>query len=537
MYQLLKTINSIFKFKNPFYNLFLDKSANSSIIFTPQNLWTGNSDNGRKITDGFLSFHNETNTFNLNTWKKNNSSKLWNQKLHSFQWVDDIKSLGTNKARIFLRKNILQWIELYNRWDPHNWDLIILSKRICNLLGNISFFYETADEEFQKTFTKSLNKQVIHLLTSLEVKIDSDDRIFIPKAIILSSLCFTNMKPKLKLGLKMLSETLTLEILDDGMHFSRSPSKHLFFLKNLIDIKNYLGLSGRSIPRALNEIIARMGMILKFFKINNNELAIFNEFSHIYSHQLNEIIKRANTRLRIPSSLDQACFRRVSDNKLIFIMDCGSPPKKKTHAGSLSFEFSHFGEKLVVNSGSPFVNDKKWIEAMRSTAAHSTVSIDDINSSDIFYQKETITRIAKVWSELLLDKNFYWINSAHSGYKDIFGIIHNRKIHIDSEKLIIRGQDYFSKPAKHLIDIPKKIYIRFHIHPDVRLNVTTSKKKVFLQLKNNIAWEFICSEAKIKLKEGIYLGEKKTIQKNNHILISENLIPEKKIKWMFRLIK
>ena len=168
-----------------------------------------------------------------------------------------------------------------------------------------------------------------------------------------------------------------------------------FFLKNLIDIKNYLGLSGRSIPRALNEIIARMGMILKFFKINNNELAIFNEFSHIYSHQLNEFIKRANTRLRIPSSLDQACFRRISDNKLIFIMDCGSPPKKKTHAGSLSFEFSHFGEKLVVNSGSPFVNDKKWIEAMRSTAAHSTVSIDDINSSDIFYQKILFQELLK----------------------------------------------------------------------------------------------------------------------------------------------
>ena len=85
--------------------------------------------------------------------------------------------------------------------------------------------------------------------------------------------------------------------------------------------------------------------------------------------------------------------------------------------------------------------------------------------------------------------------------------------------------------------MPKKIFIRFHIHPDIRLNVTTSKKKVFLQLKNNIAWEFICSEAKIKLKEGIYLGAKKTIQKNNHILISENLVPEKKIKWMFRLIK
>ena len=103
--------------------------------------------------------------------------------------------------------------------------------------------------------------------------------------------------------------------------------------------------------------------------------------------------------------------------------------------------------------------------------------------------------------------------------------------------LLVAGLFLYFKNGSDLIDIPKKIFIRFHIHPDVRLNVTTSKKKVFLQLKNNIAWEFICSEAKIKLKEGIYLGAKKTIQKNNHILISENLVPEKKIKWMFRLIK
>ena len=46
----------------------------------------------------------------------------------------------------------------------------------------------------------------------------------------------------------MLSEILTLEILDDGMHFSRSCQTSFFSKKNLIDIKHYLGLSGRSIP-------------------------------------------------------------------------------------------------------------------------------------------------------------------------------------------------------------------------------------------------------------------------------------------------
>ena len=85
-------------------------------------------------------------------------------------------------------------------------------------------------------------------------------------------------------------------------------------------------------------------------------------------------------------------------------MDCGSPPKEKTHAGSLSFEFSYFGEKLVVNSGSPFVNDKKWIEAMRSTAAHSTISIDDVNSSDIFYQKILTQELLKYGQKYYLIK-------------------------------------------------------------------------------------------------------------------------------------
>ena len=69
-------------------------------------------------------------------------------------------------------------------------------------------------------------------------------------------------------------------------------------------------------------------------------------------------------------------------------MDCAEVHLKETHMRvHYLLNSLIFGEKLVVNSGSPFVNDKKWIEAMRSTAAHSTVSIDDVNSSDIFIRR------------------------------------------------------------------------------------------------------------------------------------------------------
>ena len=50
-------------------------------------------------------------------------------------------------------------------------------------------------------------------------------------------------------------------------------------------------------------------------------------------------------------------------------------------------------EKIVVNCGSPFINNKKLSEALRSTAAHSTISIDDINSSDIFFEKKPLQEL------------------------------------------------------------------------------------------------------------------------------------------------
>ena len=524
-------------YNNPIYNFLLERKSSTEISFIPESLWGGDPDNGKKIVDGFMNFNGESIVFDKQIWKKNKGSRSWNEELFCFDWIKDVKALGTNKARIFLRDNIREWLRLKNRWDPFSWETKILSKRLCFLMSNMSFFYETADESFQKKFAKSLNKQAIHLINVFKKKKLGSEKIFTAKAIIISALSFRNLSSKLKIGIKLLIDTLNSDIMEDGMHYLRSPSEQFIFLQSLIDIKNYLGSSKIVIPKDLNENIYRIASTLKFFKIANGELAIFNKFQYVESYQVNEVLKRSNSKLKTPNTLNSSGFQRINENRLTLIMDCGTPSIEKTHASSLSFELSHGNEKIVVNCGSPFVSNKELNEAMRSTAAHSTVSIDNINSSDIFFEKNTTTRLAKVWSEKLERDNNFWINSAHTGYKDLFGLIHNRKVHIDSKNLIIRGQDYFSRPTKSYNLTPKKLFLRFHIHPDVKLSATASKKKVVLKLKNNLGWEFICSEPKIEINEGIYFGEKKLKKNNHHILISEKIVPDKKIKWLFRMIK
>ena len=41
-----------------------------------------------------------------------------------------------------------------------------------------------------------------------------------------------------KIGIKLLIDTLNSDIMEDGMHYLRSPSEQFIFLQSLIDIKN-----------------------------------------------------------------------------------------------------------------------------------------------------------------------------------------------------------------------------------------------------------------------------------------------------------
>ena len=64
------------------------------------------------------------------------------------------------------------------------------------------------------------------------------------------------------------------------------------------------------------------------------------------------------------------------------VVDAGVPAAPgydpHAHAGTLSFEFSHGDERLIVNCGAQNAGGE-WRLAQRATAAHSTLAVDDTN--------------------------------------------------------------------------------------------------------------------------------------------------------------
>ena len=187
-------------------------------------------------------------------------------------WIKDVRAVGTDEARIFVRQKILSWINQSDYLSQHIWNVEIMSKRIFYLLTNLSFFFETANDSFQKKFSENINKQSILLFKKAKKVKNLKNKIFISKSLLLSSLCFKNLEKYFSYSIKLLQKTIEMTI-KDGMHYLRSPSEHFYFLCSLLDIKNFFGNLNMDLPVGLNETIKEMTfqnarVSIEFQKIN-----------------------------------------------------------------------------------------------------------------------------------------------------------------------------------------------------------------------------------------------------------------------------
>jgi uncharacterized heparinase superfamily protein len=91
------------------------------------------------------------------------------------------------------------------------------------------------------------------------------------------------------------------------------------------------------------------------------------------------------------------------------------------HADTLSFELSLFGQRVFVNSGTSTYEPGVERDAQRGTSSHTTVIIDDCNSSDIWagFRVGRRARPQLISTESADDRVV--IHASHDGYRRLLG--------------------------------------------------------------------------------------------------------------------
>jgi uncharacterized heparinase superfamily protein len=187
----------------------------------------------------------------------------------------------------------------------------------------------------------------------------------------------------------------------------------------------------------------------------------------------------------------------------VVIVDCGAPPPpgldRLSHAGTLSMELSIGRERMIVNCGGFPAGSTQWRDAARATAAHSTLVIADVNSSEL--KPDGLgRRPATVESQRQEANGAHWLEASHDGWKKLFGAVHRRRLYLAESGDDIRGEDAIEAPTS------QPFTLRFHLHPEVNASLQQDGEAVLLRLRSGGGWRLRADGARMTLEESIYLG-------------------------------
>ena len=155
-----------------------------------------------------------------------------------------------------------------------------------------------------------------------------------------------------------------------------------------------------------------------------------------------------------------------------------------------------------------------WRQALRSTAAHSTVVINNINSSENNTKGDFTYRPGQVTSSRREIDGSAIIEASYDGYTRQFGLIHRRLIMLAPDGAAIQGEDNLIGPGGQYYSL------RFHLHPNVQATVLEDKCAAILKPRRGAGWRFTCVTQTITLEESIYFDSSLPQRKTQQILMS-----------------
>jgi uncharacterized heparinase superfamily protein len=437
----------------------------------------------RMMNEQTFCFLNESHeVLSQSDWNNERWEKLWLYNLHYF---DDLNSFDAKNRVTWHRKIINRWImenpvAQGNGWEPYPSSLRIVNWIKWSLVGN----------ELDDQWKHSLVIQVRFLSKNLETHILGNHLFTNAKSLVFAGVFFNGEEAEnwYHLGSDILEKELPEQILADGGNFELSPMYHAIILEDLLDIINLHRAFGRSVSPQIESVIPKMIDWLIAMCHPDGEISFFNDAAIAVTPSVSELINYAE-QLGYRASFEQTDllefndtgYSRVSQKDVVAIIDHAmiGPDylPSHAHADTLSFELSLFGKRVIVNSGTSMYGKGVERQRQRGTAAHSTVVIDEHNSSDVWGGFRVAKRAKAFGYEAKKSAHNIRLSAYHDGYKHLSGkIIHGREWCFTDNLLEIN--DKMTGSGKH------KIEVVFCLHPDIKI-MAVNKQQVTLDVAGN----------------------------------------------------
>lgn len=320
-------------------------------------------------------------------------------------------------------------------------------------------------------------------------------------AVVAAGLLLPDGRPRRVFGETGLLHALGELVSEDGGVLSRSPLAQMQAIAVIIDLEACYAAVKRAAPPALQAMLQLLVPPLLALRHGDGGLGSWQGAGGTSAHALARLIAASGVRTRPARDTRHWGYQVVAAGKSVLQFDAAPPPRPRDArfgcASTLAFELSHGASRIVVNCGGAELaggaTPARIEQGLRGSSAHSTLTLDDANSTAILINGQIGKGVEAVDFVRSATgpggRQATRLEASHDGYASRYALTHRRILMLAADGLELRGEDVLEPAGKRGKRGKVGFAIRFHLGAGVEAGLSADKRGAGLALPDGSYWQ------------------------------------------------
>jgi uncharacterized heparinase superfamily protein len=445
--------------------------------------------------------------------------------LHSFAWLRDLAAVNHPQAAAFGERVVAHWLAVHGGtvsqavWRPD-----LCARRIL--------------------FWSALARQARHLDRSADKAPRGLQRVIGWSGVIAAGLLIPGGEGRRLHGEDGLMRALEGAMSSDGGMLDRSPLSLLELVEGLSQLMGVYAMRRIDPPQGIAAALGRAVPALLGLSHGDGGLSSWQGVVPISAARVEAAVKASHVRARPLRQAADWGYQRMTGGQTRLIVDAAPPPVQRLARGgsasTLAFEMSDGAHRLVVNCGGPGGGSADFpaglADALRATAAHSTLIVADTNSTATYPDGSLGRGVYEVACDRAETEGGSRLEASHDGYVRRFGFLHKRQLQLTSNGRELAGEDLLLPVGRRVrMRATQPVAVRFHLAPDVEATQTADGLGALLRIEGGPLWQFRCKGGTLGIEESLWVDESGWPRNSRQLVIAvESPAGGASVSWIFR---
>ncbi len=435
--------------------------------------------------------------------------------LHSFAWLRDLAATGSRADGAPIAEAVVRhWLGTHGETvSEPAWKADNSAWRILFWAAHAPLILSSSDLVYRSAVLNHLARGARHLDRVADKTRPGTGQMVAWVGIVAASLLMPGGEPRQVFGEAGLRKVLETSFYADGGNISRSPQAQLDAVMALSMLAKIYDMRRMEVPPFIQEVLARAVPALLGLTHSDGGMGSWQGSGATSATTIQAIVDASGVRTRPLKQARDWGYQRLVANKVVLLADAAPPPiARVTEAGcasTLAFELSDGAERIVVNCGGAALTGATipadLARGLRTTAAHSTLTLGDSNSTAILANGSLGKGVTEVELDRRETPQGSRVEMSHDGYARRHGLIHRRLLILSPNGRELRGEDMLLPAPRTRRKGDKGFTLRFHLGAHISASLTADKLGALLRINGGPLWQFRTSEGGLDIEQSLWV--------------------------------